>query len=1223
MFQKGKKDTARIKQLSDTVKRLEKSLDRYDSKLLNLQASKPLKDIVARTRKKEQQKMKEDFAMSLTSFRQRLTDKEIKKRLGKMAKDLDDRIQKPKNNHYIPVELMKSMLNVVDVFDFTSNREVSKKNDELKNLHELYAKLRKDEDYTNRAIYDEELDDKISALYEVVGDTPVRDMTSAQLLETYDIMKGIMTQVRNSVRQIGTEKHLSNEELGVRAIDEVNAALDPWSSFTNSYNNVTMSPLRFFRKLGGYAKNGVLEYLGNQLNEGQRKENDIKMHGYEMFREFFGTKEAKKEFDKFEGKKKEDWINTGLQDEQGNDIMMTRDMRVALYLHSLNEDNMRHVMVGGVLIPDMELYTKGKLADAFSKGKTYRFTPEQVSQLFEDLKQNDYDYRYAITVYKFFNEYTKNIVNETSILLNGYKKATVDSYFPINVNKDFLAPNWESVIQNGTIEGAGVLKSRVKSSKPIMLEASSKAVLRQLDTVAKYGGLAIPIRNFQNVFRTNSFTLEGNITSLMQAINQKYGKGALGYINNLMGDLQFGRKNPNSMSQFMAKARGKFAQATLAMNLSVTLKQAASYPTAAAVVGWKSLAKAIAPNTWGGTLNKEVSLDDIAKYTSIMWVRSQGFVNQELGDAVSLNKDWATKVPALMGWIQAMDIRTVRRLWLAAEYYVQDNVDGFADEYKDRNGLTKLEGDDFYMAVAEVYNRIVEETQPNYSVMQRPDILRNTSDLVKSLTMFMTQRLQNYNILVDAVGEYNAMRDRYKKGNPDYTLQDLKKAKRNLNRAIVSQVVASGVISAMTFAVSFILHNMKRYKDDDDKLTAQSTLGQMAVDMLNSFAGSFLGGSEVYSIVDNLINGTDYDVVTVPIVEMANDFILNCSKVINISASIDEKRREAEENGEEYDDTEDLQLLWQAYANIITSASEFFGVPVNNFKKLAHGAMSWVEDAVNGTFLESDVDRNNNAYYRDMVLALEEGNTAQYERLYNEQLNNLMETSTAANPDVDADNKIQKGIKTYLQENYPEIKEAAQARLNGDNSVQVQVRQDLEAKGFSDSAVQGAINWWVDKLSAEDEPKEVEEYTVEMFDTGDIERAYESEDESALEDIKDYYLENGYTEEEADEKINKVIARINYDGLEGAYTGDEGDAKSYIEELRNLGKADTSIGQSMSSRFKDDYIDAYMRDDKETMNKIEKYLSGLGLRKKDGSNVFGNDKFKGWVDEYRKGKSGK
>ena len=83
--------------------------------------------------------------------------------------------------------------------------------------------------------------------------------------------------------------------------------------------------------------------------------------------------------------------------------------------------------------------------------------------------------------------------------------------------------------------------------------------------------------------------------------------------------------------------------------------------------------------------------------------------------------------------IQKVDVATVGRLWYASQYYV------------DANYMALKKGTDaYYRQVAEVFNRCVEDTQPNYTVMQRPDYLRDPSKIKKVMFMFMTQRMTRH-----------------------------------------------------------------------------------------------------------------------------------------------------------------------------------------------------------------------------------------------------------------------------------------------------------------------------------------------------------------------------------------------------------------------------------------------------------------------------------------------
>ena len=55
----------------------------------------------------------------------------------------------------------------------------------------------------------------------------------------------------------------------------------------------------------------------------------------------------------------------------------------------------------------------------------------------------------------FFGRYTTNLINETSMKLLGYDRATVKNYYPIAVDRSTLATEIEGVKRDATIEGRG------------------------------------------------------------------------------------------------------------------------------------------------------------------------------------------------------------------------------------------------------------------------------------------------------------------------------------------------------------------------------------------------------------------------------------------------------------------------------------------------------------------------------------------------------------------------------------------------------------------------------------------------------------------------------------------------------------------------------------------------------------------------------------------------
>ena len=699
---------------------------------------------------------------------------------------------------------------------------------DLKQLKEDYELLKQDENF----LPNKDVELKISRLDKM----QIADMNINDVRDLIQTLQEVKHEIRTKDKMINDVRNREIANTAMESIKEIqrgkgieNKQKGKWY---RGYISTQLTPERMFRRLSGYAKNGVFEGLAKDLSDGQRKSMTFKQRASEKFKTVINKTE---EMSKFTGKKAE-LIDISKYDTQGRKVYITPDMRTSLYLHSKNYSNLKHIQYGGITIPNMDLYKQGKIKDAYeSAGVIIRLTPSQVNEITS--KMTPFEKQFADVAYNFFNDDCSKAINETSIALKGYEIATVRDYFPIVSNRNFINNDFESLVKNGTLEGKGMLKERKYASNPVALESVIRAINRQMSDVADYYGLAIPIRNFNKVY--NSMGRNYNY-SVKESLKQKWGLNADKYIENLITDLQSGRKTDGTLFDML---KGHYAQGVLSLNLGVTLKQAASYPTAAAVVGYKPLAKAF---------SERVSDSDrkiIDKYTPLLWYRSQGYTTSEFGDyADGTYEDWTKKgkMPLLMGWIQAMDIATTTKLWKAAEFYVRDNYE------------TLEQGtDEYYKQVADVYNSIIENTQPNYSTMQRPDILRNPNALVKSVTMFKTQVMQNFNILYDAYGEYNARYQDYQSNKTEENAEDLKSAAHNLGKAISSQIIAAIVLNLCDGIGRFLKGKFDDYYGEDDKdktITLKSAMSAYLTDCFNTVMGTTLGGSETAALVEYILS---------------------------------------------------------------------------------------------------------------------------------------------------------------------------------------------------------------------------------------------------------------------------------------------------------------------------------------------------------------------------------
>lgn len=322
----------------------------------------------------------------------------------------------------------------------------------------------------------------------------------------------------------------------------------------------------------------------------------------------------------------------------------------------------------------------------------------------------------------FFGRYTTNLINETSMKLLGYDRATVKNYYPIAVDRSTLATEIEGVKMDATIEGRGFLKERVKSDKPILLEECQNVVKRSLRDTAAYAGLAAPIRDVQRVLNSTVETAEGIGVLKDKIIGEKWGKETVNYITDLLTDLQTTRrKRSSTMSRALDRMRGNYAGAILTVNPGVAIAQAASLPTAGAVLGADTMA-AVLPfvKNFSGKQRAAVEAEIRQHGDALLQYRLRGTKRGEMS-SIGAHKNLVAKaseaMPAVTGWITGMDEITVAALWEGAKRYVEHHTAEFSE------GAAEKGSEAYWEAVNKMYQRVIEETQPNYTTMQRAGIL--------------------------------------------------------------------------------------------------------------------------------------------------------------------------------------------------------------------------------------------------------------------------------------------------------------------------------------------------------------------------------------------------------------------------------------------------------------------------------------------------------------------
>ena len=858
-------------------------------------------------------------------------------------------------------------------------------------------------------------------------------MTVDQMRMLKAITSATLHVIRNENKTVSLAKAEEVSKIADEAAYEVKlskgnhpgGALDGLQNLLTKYNLDMLGAERVLRMLGGYKNGGQMEKIGQMLNDGQYRQTKITIEGEKLFADVTGAKHAK-EAQAFAGPGA-DLVDVGLRDTDHNAVPLTHAQLCSLYMHLQNKDSRAHLMTGGMVVPDAQLYSKGDVEQAYQKGQLVQLgmLTDGHGEAMADTILNtleaamtDYDRAWCADMKEFFGNYTTKLINETSLQLVGYKRATVQNYYPIAVDKAALATEIDGVKLDATIEGRGFLKNRVKSSKPILLEECSSVVQRSLRDTAAYAGLAAPIRDVQKILNAGVETRDGVKTLKNGVIKEQWGTKAVSYLDDLLTDLQTTQRHrSNGVSRMLSKLRGNYAGAVLTLNPGVAIAQAASLPTAAAVLGGDTMAS-VMPFVKNLSPKQKAALEaEIAEHGDVLlqW-RQRGTGKGELqsiGKRETLVQKGMDKVPGwLTGWINGMDEITVAALWEGSKAYVKNHAAEF-------EGAGETGSPAYWEAVNRTYQKVIEQTQPNYTVMQRAGIQRNPDEMVKTFTMFTTQRFQNAGILIDAVGDWKAQAARYKADASDANKAELQRATKQRDRAILSQAAQVAVFAMMKIGADFLLHRWDREQDENGDVTLKSMVSRFFSLSTESTMGNFLFGSELYSLIDNAIEGKDYDVISATNISAVNDM---ASDVVKFTAEL---KKDTSEMDEAELEKHHKKLMEKGMA-LIENGFEIVGVPYGNGRKMVDAVRGYWDDAQN-------VAQGGKFSFN----SLPESATGQYDRLYNAYASGDADEAQAAVEKLVAmgkEDEIYKQLKTRLKKYDADTRAAAKAQMEGNEA---------------------------------------------------------------------------------------------------------------------------------------------------------------------------------------------
>ena len=1016
-----------------------KNVEKREAQLYEIESIEAVKTLLRKSREVVE---KETAFKARQRYREKTENRQryqvLKKRLERTTNEWKRMLLKPTKDRYAPEELVRSCLEVALMLDESGPREGTKSKYRYETTSEALAYMKKQydaltdsEDQFYRLGYDKELSELVEQLKDALDGKAIRDLTYEEAGDVAAVLVSMQGILKDARYQIGSLERISTQELVDSAVQQMQQmpGRTKAEAATDAVARQSASVMRNIRRMCQYNDNAALYKLFRQLEEGVKKKDRFIMEANKLFDRFAGDRMLKSATE----------LKT--YHVSGVDVKMTEMEVMQLILSAKRElsDKTRHLEGKGFIVPDLELMRKGRGQDAISHGQEVRKTfLKDILQLENGL--DDWAKDYMHTASEFFNGMARNAINEATVQTKHRRMAVTKDYIPSEVDKRTVVKDIDGVKFDATIEGDGMLKSVVAGAQnPLIIRGLNTIVENHIERVGRIYGLAVPIRNFNKAY--NAKSQKGQGMSMKEAITRAWPAADTKLIEQAITDLQTSRERSTSdVSKLMRKAEGKFVEATLLSNISVTIKQAASYSTAGLYLSQKALfpyqttiARLFAADNSAFAKKLFAEIDE---HTPMHYMRRKGMSMEEAATVAKDNSKvvrWMDKklpdVANPLKWIQNMDVATTAAIWLATKRQVE--LDG-----------VKQSDPTYWSRVTELYEKVISETQPMYDSLHRPEVQKNTDELVRGLMMFRTQPLQNAGILYDAAGE---MAQAKKNGYPE----QIKAANRKFRMAVGSQVASLAVFATMTLLAYAVRNRLGRYRDDEEELTVASVMKRVLGDMAVNGAQLLLpiGGGVVAGGIEKVITGSSYGgTLSIPTLDAINDWV----------SQMDRVRQDI------------VKLSEDEEADIVTDSVDFamdtagmLGIPAKNAFGILRGVVGNITD-ITGHEVSWATDKP--APSMAIVKAcFENGHMEKGREVIDQVIQSKMDTGKE---EKEARSAVRSSLTAYYKKLY------LKAYKRNDNEEMERIRMVIQGSRMYDDNAADVAAGWVKKWAEEEKKKE-------------------------------------------------------------------------------------------------------------------------------------------------------
>ncbi len=617
-------------------------------------------------------------------------------------------------------DVWQKITNILDAFDPVKMREETKK--------KTYEKAVKSvEELLGKSVYD--LFEALNEHPEVGGifssqdlknimrmnRKPLADMTASEVKDIVDSLKHLYTASLEAYTIEWQGKRISKAEFHNSVVEQMRETrVNPlvkkladnklFSMFVHNDVFALLTGSEAFKKV-----------FDSAIVKGEEKRYDIYFNAIDIFK----SSDIPSRFrDGIEGFAIDKFLSFKIG---GSPMRVTEDELLKIYFLAKDPDGLRH-LIGG---KDSGLDTDGKIE---------KITKQEIADIVKHVEGDD-ELLSVVAAWKKTSDYVYKEFNEAHLKQTGVELDKADFYTQILVSDKF-APTGkpQEMDTSGRMKGSAyqrssgtpsTAKSRTRSTAPVKLEGLLTSGHRSIDISSKYAGLAEPTKVAYGALMDNG---------IAQEIKSKFGetvyKRMVGAIQDDMGF----NYNPDEMNRIMNNVLGNIAVGTLAFNVFSSIKTRTSLLAALPIIEAKY---------WFAGMG---SREDIRKH-SLLRLRSEGRISPEI--AMAMQKRFGR---GEYGANMRRMMKTGMSFIANGDEWVVRNIYGMMTAKVDAE-YPELKGIERHKKIGELTYDVVRKSQPTFMTHDRPSARRG-SGWTRAAFPFSSQRMQNYNVLLRAIIDY-------------------------------------------------------------------------------------------------------------------------------------------------------------------------------------------------------------------------------------------------------------------------------------------------------------------------------------------------------------------------------------------------------------------------------------------------------------------------------------